>query len=299
MSFSVVHPRTRAASASLVLAGVLWGTGGIAGAILSDAAGLHALSVAAYRLVLGGLCTVLVLWLFGRLAGMPRTAQAARRLLVTGVLLAVFQACYFSAVALTSVSIATMVTIGSVPVLVAAASAVAERRLPTPATALSIAAAVTGLGLLTWSPDGSGDRWQFLAGVLVALVSGSGFAAVTIVSRTAVAGLDPVRTTAFGCLIGGALLSPAAIWFGFAIPLDAAAITAAAYLGTIPTALAYAAYFRGLQRAHPVLAALATLLEPLTATVLAVVLLGDHLGPAGWCGGALLLAAIAAGYRRG
>jgi DME family drug/metabolite transporter len=68
------------------------------------------------------------------------------------------------------------------------------------------------------------------------------------------------------------------------------------YLGLVPTALAYAAYFRGLVRAHPVLAALSALLEPLTAAVLSALLLRERLGVVGWCGAALLVGALAVSY---
>ncbi|MFF0146329.1 hypothetical protein [Amycolatopsis sulphurea] len=62
-----------------------------------------------------------------------------------------------------------------------------------------------------------------------------------------------MATTVYGCLFGGALLAPAA-----------------AYFGIVPTA---AAYFYGLTHAYPVLGALYALLEPLTATVLPVAFL--------------------------
>src|SRR5690606_1629888 len=122
--------RPRAASLSLITAGVLWGTGGLAGAMLSERAGLSSTTVAVYRLLLGGVFALLFLGGTGRLRALPRTAEAVRRLLAAGTLLAVFQACYFGAVALTSVGVATMVTIGSVPVFVALASTVLDRIAP-------------------------------------------------------------------------------------------------------------------------------------------------------------------------
>lgn len=298
LSSSTAVRTSRAGAASLIAAGVLWGTGGLAGSVLAARADLHPLSVAAYRLLLGGGFAVLFLWFTGGLRALPRTRAVARRLLAAGALLAVFQACYFAAVALTSVSLATMTTIGSSPVFVALATAVLDRRRPTTPTILSIAGAVAGLILLTWSPGGAGERWQLLAGLVLALASGAGFAALTLVTRRPVEGLDSLRTTAFGLLGGGVLLLPAALWLGAGLPWDAGVLAVAAYLGAVPTALAYVAYFRGLSRSHPVLAALSALLEPLTAALLAAVLLGDRLGVAGWCGAALLAASIAVSYWR-
>lgn len=291
---------TRGRSALVLLfAGILWGTGGLSGSFLATEAGLRPLPVAAYRLLAGGFCAIAILAGTGGLRGMVWSKPAVCRILVSGVLLCLFQSCYFASVSLTSVSLATMITIGSVPVLVVLATAVRERRGPGTSALVSIGVAVAGLVLLTWSPQGLGSGGRPALGVLLALVCGSGFATLTLVLRRPVEGLDPWRTTAFALLAGGLLLTPAALWSGMALPLRPAVIAAALYLGLGPTALGYALYFRALRRAHPVVAALSTLLEPLTAAALSAIVLGDRLGFAGWCGAALMLAALAFGSQFG
>lgn len=291
---SVAVPTRARSSAALVLAGVLWGTGGLAGSLLASRAGLHPLSVAAYRLLIGGLIATGYLWLTGGLRGLPRTQQARRRLLAVGGLFALFQTSYFASVSLSSVSVATMTTIGSAPVLLAVATAVKTRRLPGAWTAVSLAGSLAGLALLQWTPGQEVD----VAGVLFALLAAAGFAALTLVTATRVEGLDPLPTTAFGCLIGGAALTPAALWFGMAVPMQADVLALVVYFGVVPTALAYAAYFRGLESAHPVLAALSALLEPLTAALLSMAVLGERLGAVGWCGAVVLIAALAVAYTK-
>jgi DME family drug/metabolite transporter len=299
MSSVAVVPATRNRSGlALILAGILWGTGGLSGSLLSAKAGLHPLSVATYRLLLGGAFAVLFLWLTGGLRQFPRTRAAFRRLLVAGGLLGLFQASYFLAVSLSSVSIATMTTIGGAPVFVAVVTAVRERRVPGAATLVSIGVALVGLVLLRWSPDGASVDWRLVGGVVFALLAGAGFATLTLVTANQVDGLDPLRTTAFGCLIGGLVLLPVAGSLGLAIPFHADVLGLAVYLGLVPTALAYAAYFRGLVSAHPVLAALSALLEPLTAAVLSALVLHERLGVVGWCGAALLVGALAVSYWR-
>ncbi|WP_409491729.1 DMT family transporter [Amycolatopsis sp. cmx-11-12] len=291
---SLAVPTRARSSAALVLAGVLWGTGGLAGSLLASRAGLHPLSVAAYRLLIGGLIATGYLWLTGGLRGLPRTPQARRRLLTVGGLLALFQTSYFAAVSLSSVSVATMTTIGSAPVLLTVATVVRTRRLPGTWTLVSLAGSLVGLALLQWTP---GEKAN-VAGVLFTLLAAAGFAALTLVTATRVEGLDPLPTTAFGCLIGGAALMPAALWFGMAVPPQADVFALVLYFGIVPTALAYAAYFRGLEGAHPVLAALSALLEPLTAALLSMAVLGERLGAVGWCGAAVLIAALAVAYTK-
>jgi DME family drug/metabolite transporter len=59
-----------------------------------------------------------------------------------------------------------------------------------------------------------------------------------------------------------------------------------------PTALGYAAYFRGLRTTSAGTASLMALLEPLVGTSLAMLVLGDRLGPAGLAGAVLLIVAL-------
>src|SRR5438067_3841816 len=119
MSSCIDAPARGRSAFTLILAGILWGTGGLSGSLLAAKAGLHPLPVAAYRLLLGGGCCVLLLGCTGGLRQVVWTTAVLRRLALAGVLLGLFQACYFVAVSMTSVSIATMVTIGTVPVFVA------------------------------------------------------------------------------------------------------------------------------------------------------------------------------------
>ncbi|GAA5159960.1 DMT family transporter [Amycolatopsis dongchuanensis] len=296
MSSSVAAPARGRSAFALVLAGILWGTGGLSGSLLAGKAGLHPLSVAAFRLLLGGGCTVLFLVVTRR---RPQwTVPVVRRLLVAGVLLGQFQACYFGAVSLTSVSLATMVTIGSVPVFVTLATTAVRRRRPATTTLVSTAAAVAGLALLTWSPAGLSGGGRLLGGVALALTAGAGFALLTLVTRRPVEGLDSFGTTAFGLLVGGVLLLPLGLASGMALPLRPDVVAVALYLGLVPTGVAYGAYFLALRTAAPVVAALSALLEPLTAAVLSAFLLHDELGVTGWTGAALLVTALAVSYLR-
>ncbi|MCR6488127.1 EamA family transporter [Amycolatopsis sp. OK19-0408] len=284
---SVDLPTRARSSAALVIAGVLWGTGGLAGSLLGQRAGLHPLAVAAYRLLVGGGFATLFVLLNG--GALPRTAQAAKRLLAVGALFALFQASYFAAVSLSSVSIATMTTIGAAPVMVT----LAGTRRPSRWTLGSLAGTLAGLVLLRWTPD---EPAHLLAGLGLALLAAAGFATLTLITAKPV--LEPLSTTAFGCLVGGILLTPVASWAGLALPLRVDVLALVCYLGAVPTALAYAAYLRGLATAHPVLGALSAVLEPLTAAVLSALLFGERLSVQAWCGAAVLVAALAVGYWR-
>ncbi|MDG4785221.1 DMT family transporter [Micromonospora sp. WMMD1102] len=275
----------------LVISGTLWGTGGLTGTLLGQHTGLAPVAVAGYRLAVGGTLIVAFLVLTGRRP--PRGRAAWARIAVLGVLAALYQACYFGAVSLTSVSLATLVTIGAAPLLVLGAEAVTGRRRPDRRTAGTCALAVAGLLLLVGLPAGDLGKLAVLGSASLALVSAAGFAAITLVGARPVAGLDELAGTGYGFTLGGLLLVPAAAGtVGLGFQPGPAALGLLVALGIGPTAVAYLCYFRGLRTVRPGTAALLALLEPLVGAVLAALLLGDRLGPAGLLGAALLGAAV-------
>jgi DME family drug/metabolite transporter len=275
----------------LVVSGVLWGTGGLTGTLLARTAGLSPLSVAACRLVAGGGLIVVFHTVSGR--RWPAGRAAWIRIAITGLLAALFQACYFTAVHLTSVSLATLVTIGGTPVIVQVAERVLGRRVFDRATIITTGLALTGLALLVGLPSGRYPETTVLASTGMAVLAAGGFAAFTLVGSSPVPGLDDLSVTGFGFTIGGALLMPlagAVGGLGFRPSTAAAGLLLA--LATGPTAVAYTLYFRGLRTEPASNAALLSLLEPLTATVLAALVLGDRLGASGIAGAVILGVAV-------
>jgi DME family drug/metabolite transporter len=276
----------------LVLSGLLWGTGGLIGTLLGRAAGLSAMSVASYRLLAGGGLIVAFLSLTGK--RWPTGRAAWSRIAVNGLLSALFQSCYFGAIALSSVSLATLVTIGATPVIVAIAEHARGRRPLTRADMITTGTALAGLGLLVGDPGGGLSEAAVLASTALALLSAGGFAAVTLIGTSLVTGLDDLTLNGFGFSLGGLVLLPLAAVLGggvgFRPSLASAGLLAA--LGVGPTAAAYTLYFRGLRKASASTAALLTLIEPLAAALLAAVVLGDRLNATGIAGAVVLLAAV-------
>jgi drug/metabolite transporter, DME family len=276
----------------LVLSALLWGTGGVIGTLFGRAAGLSAMPVAAYRLLAGGGLIIAFLAASGR--RWPSGRAAWTRIAINGLLSALFQGCYFAAISLTSVSLATLVTIGGTPVIVAIAEQAGGRRALGRAGVITVALALAGLGLLAGRPGGGFGESAVLASTGMSLLSAVGFAAVTLLGTSPVTGLDDLTLNGFGFTLGGVVLLPLAAVFGgglgFRPSLGAAGLLAALAIG--PTAAAYTLYFRGLRKASASTAALLTLIEPLAAAVLAALVLGDRLSPAGIAGSVLLLAAV-------
>ena len=273
----------------LVMSGVLWGTGGLTGILLSRVTGLSALSVAAYRLTAGGVLIVAFLTLTGR--RWPASRAAWARIAVIGALAALYQSCYFIAVALTSVALATLVAIGTAPVIVLGVHWVTGHRTGRLAP-VAACLALTGLGLLVGLPSGFSEA-KVLASTGLAILAAAGFAAVTLTGTRPVAGLDDLTMTGFGFTAGGLVLMPlAAALGGLAFRPGPEAIGLLIALSTGPTAVAYSLYFRGLRTAAASTGALLALLEPLTGTILAALVLGQHLSASGIAGAAILALAV-------
>jgi drug/metabolite transporter, DME family len=282
----------------LVIAGLLWGTGGLTGTLLGRAAGLAPLSVAALRLLAGGGLIVAFRVIPGRRWPSGRAAWA--RVALTGLLAATFQAAYFSSVSLTSVSLATLVTIGATPVIVLAGELLLGRRRLDRSGVTRTLLALAGLGLLVGLPAGGYGPDAVLESAAMALLASTGFAVLTLTGAAPVPGLGEETVTGLGFALGGLILLPlAAAAGGLTFRPTVAALGWLGALATGPTALAYTLYFRGLRGAPASTGALLSLLEPLTATVLSVVFLGNRLSPTGIAGAVLLAAAVISTARPG
>jgi drug/metabolite transporter, DME family len=285
----VAHRRPGTGLLYLITSGLLWGTGGLTGSLLSRVAGLSAMPVAACRLTAGGVLILALLAVTGR--RWPAGRAAWTRIAVVGVLAALYQSCYFIAVALTSVALATLVTIGTTPVIVLGVYRFTGRPAGRRAS-LAACLALVGLGLLVGLPSGF-SQTAVLASAGMAVVAAAGFAAITLTGARPVPGLDDLTVTGFGFAFGGLILMPlAAALGGLSFRPGPEAVGLLIALGVGPTAVAYTLYFRGLRQAAASTAALLTLLEPLTGAVLATFVLGQRLSAAGIAGAATLVAAV-------
>jgi drug/metabolite transporter, DME family len=279
----------------VVLAGILWGTSGPATKAIYGMVDINPAAVAAFRMSLGAPVLLAVYYLVG-----SRPAARLRRrdiawLLLMGVALGISQACYYAAIAQVGVAIATLITICSSPVLVGLFSAALLHERVTPAVFGALACALLGTTLLVGvGQGGAGSQIKdAAAGVLWAVGAAISFAAFILLSRLLANRYHPVLSIGISIAAGGVLLmSMLTLTGGITVQYPGSVWTLLLYLGLVPTALAYALFFHGVQYARAAEASIATLAEPLTSTVLAVILFGEHLGPWGVLGAALLIGAI-------
>jgi DME family drug/metabolite transporter len=277
----------------IAFAAVSWGLGGFVAALLYRHSGLGPVAVTFWRYI-GGLALLAALrpWLHTG----PRTDPDRRPrpgwVILNGLGMALYQTAYYVAIDLGGVAIATVVTLGSGPVLITLGARLFLGERLGRAGLASVGISVAGLALLV-AHDPQAGRHP-LAGIAVALVSAAGYAAVTLLNRAATA--DSYDSALSGFAIGAVALLPLAALEGPLPHPDGLGTTLGllAFLGAVPTALAYALFFRGLTVVRATTASVVALSEPLAAVALGALVLHEPLTPWSAAGGGLLLAAVTA-----
>ena len=259
--------------------------------VLVARAGAHPLVIGAVRMLLAA---VLLLAGARLVAGSARVTRRERRhVIAMGLAMAAFQATYFSAVPLAGIALTALIAICSAPLAIAglAAAFLGERLTPRVRAALGLG--VAGTALLVAGPGVAAQLSpRFVAGVLLALGAGLAYAIYVVVAKAALLGAAPLPLAGANFAVAALALAPALL-----LPSAARQIELGwpwmLYLGVVATAGAYAVYTIGLREVSAATAGVASLLEPLTATLLGVLLFGERLGAAGVAGAVLLFAALA------
>jgi DME family drug/metabolite transporter len=294
----------------IALAATAWGTGGVVATVLFRTTGLGPLAVSFWRFA-GGTALLGVGHLLtrarrrpgprvrvepGRRRPGPRVRVEPGRTVVLGVGLALYQTAYFAGCAWAGVAVATVVTLGAGPVLIAlgARAALAERLGR--AGVVTVLVALAGLVALVGAGD-DGQAPHRLAGVGWALLSAVGYAVVTLLTRARAgrAGESTPSPMLATLAVGALALLPFALVDGV-LPAGGQGVRDWAmlgYLAAVPTVAAYRMFFAALAHVRATTAAVVALLEAVVAALLALLLLGETLDAQAWLGITLLLGAVA------
>jgi DME family drug/metabolite transporter len=276
----------------VTFAATAWGTSGTAASLLFGG-GLGPGGLTFWRSA-GGFLLLLALRLPGRRPVLPAGRRTARRLLVTGLGFTVFQTAYFAAVQATGVAVGTVVTMGAGPVLIALGARLVIGERLGQGGAVAVCGALAGLSVLVLGDLGDGGAVRPV-GVALALLSAAGCACMTLLTRQAGRGGDPVLTSLWSFAICAVCVLPLA-WAEGLWPRQeelGRTLWLLLYLAAVPTALAYGLYFAGAAVVRAAVASVVTLIEPVAAAVIAVLVLGERLTWATVLGTAALLAAAA------
>lgn len=277
----------------VMLAAVLWGTGNVVARTIYDIADTNAFSVAFLRMALSvpALLLICTITLGRRMWSLPWLDLPY--LFGAGALVALYQVSFYAALPKAGVAISSVVALCSAPIIVALLSALVLRERPTGRTLFALTTALLGTGLLI-NVHSSAERPDVLGGVFLALLAGTLYAINTLVGRKLGTGnrVHPLQTVTVGFCFGALILFAIALPMGLILTYPPTGWLRLAYLGVIPTATGYTLFFTGMRTTKATMASIATLMEPLTSTAIAILVLYEPMSPQALIGSGLLMLAM-------
>lgn len=280
--------------AAVLFASLVWGTTGTAATFAPD---VGAAGIGAAAMGLGGLMQALYAW-----GGIRRNRAALfsqRRLLILGgMAVAVYPLAFYGSMRMAGVTVGTVVTIGSAPPLSALIEWLFDRTRLSARWLLGAGIGMAGMALLCLDKGGvsvgTTDGDQAMTGILLGLVGGLTYALYSWTARSMM--LRGVRPdVAMGATFGtgGVLLLPVLVLTGGPFLASWTNAAVGLYMAAVPMFLGYLAFGYGLARIPASTATTITLAEPVVAAVLAILVVGERLSPAGWLGVGLIVSCLA------
>jgi DME family drug/metabolite transporter len=269
---------------AVALGTIIWGTVGPVVGLFPEGTEFQ------YSLIrnLTGVCTLWLLVLFSR-NKKRYTKQDIVPILVGGTGAALFFPFFILAFQLTGVGVAAVVSIGVAPIFVGLIAWIALKQPPGKQWALGTVVAVAGVVALNWP---SGNNTVSFLGVAFAMAAAFGYS-----MQATGMGMISKRHTPFQCVapmftIGTIFQAPLSYGRDFSFLQDPVLLLGVLYGGIVTVAVAYAFFIYGISRIGAATAVTVGLMEPLTASILGVVLLGETVSAIGIVGSVLILTGL-------
>jgi drug/metabolite transporter (DMT)-like permease len=270
---------------SLIIAAcaLSWGTIGIVVRELD----MPAMAIVFFRVLLSASAVAAVLLLAGRrdLLRFPGRAVAA-----LGVLLALHWSLYFASIQETSVASAVLITYAGPIFMALIAPALIREHVPA-VSIVALAVSAVGIALISLSGGDGGEAVRPL-GVALALGAALSMALLIVLLKKYAAGSHPATVALHLDLSAAVVLLPAALAGDYELGTSDALYLL--LLGSVLTGAVGVAYVAALRWVAATTAGILAYMEPVSAAVLAALLLGESLTVAIALGGALIVAAGAA-----
>jgi DME family drug/metabolite transporter len=280
------------ALAAACSAGFLWGTGALVVNVLIVKYGFRPENISFWRFVVGA---AVLLAVFGRSIDGAKLRPLLPTVLLAGTAMAGYVLCWFLGIERIGASIPTLIALCLPPVLVTIVALVrGQERLDAPLV-LVLSAALIGTVLIVArheSGPAGGDQRDLLIGIAYAIASALLYAAFTLISGRLSAELGAGQAATCLTLVAALVMGLSTLYRPLHWPTGVPPQAWFLYLGVVTAALALLAFSWGAARLSAMALTVATLIEPLTAVLLAALLLGEQMGAWQWFGGALLLLSI-------
>ena len=269
---------------AVALGTIIWGTVGPVVRLFPEGTEFQ------YSLI-RNLTGVSALWLFVLFSKDKRryTKQDIVPILVGGIGATLFFPFFILAFQLTGVGVAAVVSIGVAPIFVGLIAWIALKQPPGKQWAIGTVIAVSGVVALNWP---SGDNTVSFLGVAFAMAAAFGYSMQATGMGMISKRHTPFQSVAPMFTIGTILQAPLSYGRDFSFLQDPVLLLGVLYGGVVTVAIAYAFFIYGISRIGAATAVTVGLMEPLTASILGVLLLGETVSIVGLVGSVLILAGL-------
>ena len=263
----------------LLTAAMLWGTCGTAQTFAPQ--GYDPMVVGMMRIAIGGAVLFLLAVLRGELG--PVATWPVKLSLLSAFSVAAFQLLFFNAVHQTGVAIGTIVGLGSAPIFAGILAFFFAGERPGRRWVIATLLAISGCCLLLLA-----GRTAPVAvrptGIVLALGAGGCYAMYALTVKKLLANKSALAVMAVVASLGALMLLPLIWTRDFSWLAESRGTSVALYLGVLTYALPMFLFAYGLTLTPVATAVTITLMEPLTAGLLGVLIVGEHFPLAAWCG---------------
>lgn len=259
-----------------LIAVLLWGTAGTAQSFIED--DLSPLWVGALRLLLASV-VFHGFYFYRKICDHENneTSVASQSywiyITIAGCCIGLFNLAFFTGVSKTGVAIGSVSAIGSSPIWAGLIQFLIFRKKPEPIWLIGTLCAIVGGGLMVLS-QASNWHVDFL-GLLISLSAGFFYALYTITSKRLVSTASPVQITTHTFTIATIIALLAAFVFADPLCISLQSLAVIVYLAVFTTCVGYLLYTRALKYLSAASGVALTLFEPMTAFILAIIVVGE------------------------
>ena len=254
---------------TVILAATLWGSTGTVQALIPEYK--EPLVIGAVRLYLAAIFLFLISIMFDKNL-FSAIFKSPVLIAFSGLFMMLYNMTFFAAVLISGVGVGTAITIGSAPIWAILFELFIFKTKHGLKKLIGATLAVTGICVLTLFGDNT--DWSNL-GAFLALLSGLSYALYSLSTSRIVNKLSHHNTAAWTFLIAAFLSTPAFIFYPSSWVFSHEAIYHLIFLGTFATGVAYSLFTFGLKYLSSSTAVTLSIVEPITAVILAIIILGE------------------------
>lgn len=270
---------------SIVIASFLWGTTGAAASLIPN---VSSLAIGAFSMGIGGF--LLLINAHKALVYDLRELICQSKLLFLGGLsVAIYPLAFYTSMSWSGVAIGTVISIASAPFFTVILERLISKKKVAVEWAISFAFGALGILLLTLGKqNNTGPEVEVTTqhwGIVLGLIAGLTYATYSWVAKQMIdSGISSKSSMASMFGVAAIFLLPSLFFTGENLFSTTTNGVVALYMAVVPMFLGYLLFGLGLRHIEASKATLITLLEPVVATLLAIIVVGEVFDTSGLIG---------------